>query len=146
MRKMLAMLMLVAVMVAPSFAQEDATERLTVYSGRNEQLIAPLLAQFTEATGVQVDVVYGDTAAIANQILEEGANSPADVYIAQDAGALGALEKAGALSVFLGGAERPRPRAGLQPRLGRASWPRHPDQHPRPREARVCRFGRVGAC
>jgi iron(III) transport system substrate-binding protein len=100
MRKMLAVLMLVAVMVAPSFAQEEATERLTVYSGRNEQLIAPLLAQFTEATGVQVDVVYGDTAAIANQILEEGANSPADVYIAQDAGALGALEKAGALSVL----------------------------------------------
>lgn len=100
MRKILVLLALLALTIAPSFAQEGATETLTVYSGRNEQLIAPLLAQFTAETGVAVQVVYGDTAAIANQILEEGANSPADVYIAQDAGALGALAKAGALSVL----------------------------------------------
>lgn len=100
MRKILVLLALLALTIAPSFAQEGATETLTVYSGRNEQLIAPLLAQFTAETGVVVQVVYGDTAAIANQILEEGANSPADVYIAQDAGALGALSKAGVLSVL----------------------------------------------
>lgn len=100
MRKILVLLALLALTIAPSFAQDSATETLTVYSGRNEQLIAPLLAQFTAETGVAVQVVYGDTAAIANQILEEGANSPADVYIAQDAGALGALAKAGALSVL----------------------------------------------
>jgi len=100
MRKILILLALLALTIAPSFAQDSATETLTVYSGRNEQLIAPLLAQFTAETGVAVQVVYGDTAAIANQILEEGANSPADVYIAQDAGALGALAKAGALSVL----------------------------------------------
>ena len=91
-----ALLMLAA---APAAAQ-DAAETLVVYSGRNETLIAPILARFTEVTGVQVQVVYGDTAAVANQILEEGANSPADVYIGQDAGALGALAKAGALSVL----------------------------------------------
>lgn len=83
--------------VAPALAQ-DATETLVVYSGRNETLIAPILARFTEATGVQIEAVYGDTAGVANQILEEGANSPADVYIGQDAGALGALAKAGALA------------------------------------------------
>lgn len=81
----------------PANAQEGG-ESLVVYSGRNETLIAPILAQFTEETGVAVQVVYGDTSAIANQILEEGANSPADVYIGQDAGALGALSKAGALA------------------------------------------------
>lgn len=100
MRKIFVLLALLALTIAPSFAQESAAETLTVYSGRNEQLIAPLLAQFTAETGVQVQVVYGDTAAIANQILEEGANSPADVYIAQDAGALGALAKAGVLTVL----------------------------------------------
>jgi iron(III) transport system substrate-binding protein len=83
--------------VAPVLAQ-DATETLVVYSGRNETLIAPILARFTEATGVQIEAIYGDTAGVANQILEEGANSPADVYIGQDAGALGALAKAGALA------------------------------------------------
>jgi iron(III) transport system substrate-binding protein len=92
-----ALCALLPLAVAPVFAQE-ATETLVVYSGRNETLIAPILARFTEATGVQIEAVYGDTAAIANQILEEGANSPADVYIGQDAGALGALAKAGALA------------------------------------------------
>jgi iron(III) transport system substrate-binding protein len=98
MRKSFVLLILLTVLVsaAPLMAQE-AGERLTVYSGRNEELIAPLLAQFTEATGVQVDVLYGDTTALANQLLEEGDNTPADLFIGQDAGALGALAKAGLL-------------------------------------------------
>lgn len=95
----IAACMLLVLVVVPLSAQ-DAPETLVVYSGRNETLIAPILTRFTEATGVQVQVVYGDTAAVANQILEEGANSPADVYIGQDAGALGALAKAGTLSVL----------------------------------------------
>ena len=101
MRKLITLFVaLCAVMplaVAPALAQE-ATETLVVYSGRNETLIAPILARFTEATGVQIEAIYGDPAGVANQILEEGANSPADVYIGQDAGALGALAKAGALA------------------------------------------------
>ncbi len=93
---LMSLLVLLALIIFPVAAQ-DSGERLTLYSGRNEELIAPLIAQFTEATGVQVDVLYGDTAALANQILEEGANSPADIYFGQDAGALGALAKAGVL-------------------------------------------------
>lgn len=102
MRKLgfIALLAMMAIsFAAPAIAQESS-ESLVVYSGRNEELIGPVLAQFTELTGVQVNVVYGDTASIANQILEEGANSPADVYISQDAGALGALAKAGILAVL----------------------------------------------
>ncbi len=81
------------------FAQ-SGDDVLTVYSGRNEELIGPLLEQFTADTGIQVQVLYGNTAAIANQIIEEGPNSPADVYIGQDAGALGVLEKAGLLAAL----------------------------------------------
>lgn len=104
MKKVLVLLVvaLLTLAVAPVMAQDAAAETLTVYSGRNEALIAPILARFTEETGVQVEVVYGNTAAIANQIIEEGANSPADVYIGQDAGALGALAKAGALAALPG--------------------------------------------
>lgn len=80
-------------------AAQDA-EVLTVYSGRGESLIGPILEQFTADTGVEVEVLYGSTSGVAAQILEEGANSPADVYIAQDAGALGALAKAGALATL----------------------------------------------
>jgi len=70
---------------------------VTVYSGRNESLIGPILERFTEATGIPVEVRYGETAELAATLLEEGANTPAEVFIAQDAAALGALAAEGLL-------------------------------------------------
>lgn len=66
-------------------------DSLTVYSGRGEALIGPLVSEFTAQTGIEVDVRYGGTAELATLVLEEGANTPADLFWAQDAGALGAL-------------------------------------------------------
>lgn len=86
----------------PTPTEESAlvgeSDTLVVYSGRAEELVGPVFAAFEEASGVDLDVRYGDTAEMAAQILEEGDNSPADVYFGQDAGALGALEEAGALA------------------------------------------------
>jgi iron(III) transport system substrate-binding protein len=71
------------------------TGSLTIYSGRNETLVGGLVPEIEAATGITLDIRYGNTAELAAQILEEGENSPAGLYFGQDAGALGALAKEG---------------------------------------------------
>lgn len=73
-------------MVAPE------QQTVTVYSGRSESLVAPVLAQFGEISGVDVQIKYAGTPALAATLLEEGSNSPADLFYAQDPGGLGAVE------------------------------------------------------
>jgi iron(III) transport system substrate-binding protein len=73
------------------------SSNLVIYSGRQEQLVGPLIDRFQRQTGVEVSVRYGNTAQLAAQLLEEGDRTQADVYFSQDGGALGALAKGGML-------------------------------------------------
>lgn len=71
-------------------ASEDA---LVVYSGREKEIVKPLYERFEEESGVDLEVRYAGSAELAAQLQEEGDRSPADVFYAQDAGAIGSIEE-----------------------------------------------------
>ncbi|MGH3567102.1 MAG: extracellular solute-binding protein [Pseudonocardia sp.] len=87
----------VALLTVALTACSGQSADLTIYSGRNEQLVGGLLTQMEERIGGTVEIRYGDTAELAAQLLEEGDGTEADLFFSQDAGALGALDQAGRL-------------------------------------------------
>jgi iron(III) transport system substrate-binding protein len=80
-------------------AAPSATE-ITVYSGRSEKLVGPIFAAFEKSSGVKLKIRYGETAALATLLLEEGKQSPAAIFLAQDVGAVGALTERGLLATL----------------------------------------------
>ena len=73
-------------------SEASAPSTLTVYSGRSSSLVDPILQEFATLTGIPIEVRYGSTGEMAGTLLEEGDNSPADVFFAQDPGGLGVVK------------------------------------------------------
>jgi iron(III) transport system substrate-binding protein len=90
------LLALLALLAAPPLAAGD-DDTLIIYSGRSEALVSELLDRFTAETGIRVQVSYQKTPALATQLLTEGADTPADLFFAQDSGYLSVLAERGLL-------------------------------------------------
>jgi iron(III) transport system substrate-binding protein len=89
-----ALTLLLALASAGCGGERDA---LTIYSGRTQNLIGPLLEKFNKDTGIAIDVKYGDSAELALLLDEEGERTPADVFLSQSPGATGFLAGKGRL-------------------------------------------------
>src|SRR5688572_3322240 len=95
------MLALAAILAAAvGVACDNDKGELHVYSGRNENLVRPILERFASDTGIDIRVRYGDTAELAATLLEEGEATRGDVFFSQDAGALAALAAQGRLATL----------------------------------------------
>ena len=75
---------------------------ITVYSGQHEQTVAALAADFQKRSGVRVSVRAADEGTLANQIIQEGSSSPADVFFAENPPALQALSQRNLLAPVAG--------------------------------------------
>ena len=84
------MFVLVFALIGTTYA-----ETLTLYSGRGKSLVDPIIQQFEKETGIEVKVSYANTTQLAAKLRAEGDKSPASLFWAQDAGALGAVSKKG---------------------------------------------------
>ena len=85
---------LVALAFVASACGGDSAD-VTIYSGRGERLIQPILDEFEAASGLSVEVKYGGSADLALLIEEEAASggSNADVFLSQSPGSIGFLEQ-----------------------------------------------------
>lgn len=75
-----------------------AADEVNLYSARKEELIKPLLDQFSAQTGIKVNLVTGKEDALLERLKREGRNSPADLLLTSDAGRLHRAQEAGVLA------------------------------------------------
>ena len=93
MRK-ITILALITSLFASAFAIAD---EVNIFNARHYKADGELYAKFTNKTGIKVNLINGKSGALEKRILEEGADSSADLYITADAGRCGAMDAKGAL-------------------------------------------------
>ncbi|KHL03489.1 iron ABC transporter substrate-binding protein [Sinomonas humi] len=73
------------------------TDTITVYNAQHQELTQAWVDAFTKQTGIKVNMRNGDDTEMAQQIIQEGKNSPADVFLTENSPAMSAVENAGLL-------------------------------------------------
>ena len=96
MTKNLLMACAVAVLTAPLLtACGDDGPFITVYNAQHEELLTEIAPLFEEETGIEVKLRSGDDLELANQLVQEGDASPADVFLTENSPAMSLVDNAG---------------------------------------------------
>ena len=105
--------------INPEECVDGSGKEVTIYSGRTENLIEPVLEAFACATGISVQVRWGSSTQLALLIGEEGNRSPADVFLSRSPGPVGFLESKGLLGTI---DDSVRTLVGEETRAAEGSW------------------------
>ena len=73
-------------------------EKLTIYSAQHENLTDAWAKAFQEESGIEVQIRYGKDSSMGNQLVQEGAKSPADVFLTENSPAMTTVQNAGLLA------------------------------------------------
>jgi iron(III) transport system substrate-binding protein len=95
--KNLLMACAAAVLTAPMLTAcgDDDGPFITVYNAQHEELISEIAPLFEEETGIEVKLRSGDDLELANQLVQEGDASPADVFLTENSPARSLVDRAG---------------------------------------------------
>ena len=91
-----AIVALTAAGVLSACSSDDDT--LTVYSAQHESLVRTMLEDFTAETGIELEFRDANDAELANQIVQEGESSPADVFLTENSPSIDILDREGLLA------------------------------------------------
>jgi iron(III) transport system substrate-binding protein len=80
---------------ASATADAKPSGEITVYNAQHESLTKEWIDAFTAETGVKVTLRQGSDTEMSNQIIQEGAASPADVFLTENSPAMAQVENAG---------------------------------------------------
>ncbi|WP_319445500.1 MULTISPECIES: iron ABC transporter substrate-binding protein [unclassified Mycobacterium] len=89
-----SVLALAAALTACS-SSSDQSDELLIYNAQHESLAKEWIDAFTKETGIKVTYRQGGDTELGNQLIAEGAASPADVFLTENSPAMAAVEKAG---------------------------------------------------
>jgi len=95
---LLLVVLVSAGLLASACGGSSGARAITLYNGQHEQTTAALVAAFEKQTHIAVNVRSGDEAELADQIMQEGTSSPADVFYTENTPVLEALREHGLLA------------------------------------------------
>ena len=76
-------------------SSSEGSDELLIYNAQHESLTKEWIDAFTKETGIKVTYRQGGDTELGNQLIAEGASSPADVFLTENSPAMAAVEKAG---------------------------------------------------